>query len=181
MTIHKIYNSDAEVAPTRAPNLWSVSNCFDPTTYEWLSKLYLDHDELWHRHQDCLEYRIQLEPRSKSFNRMNSLCAEMTGEMEKITGRKLAPAESKVWIDLPYFHCPYHSDAGLLLVTYQVYLWQYGGHVPGTTFCHVDPSIEVPFQANAGYINLNEDLKVHHVPRSEGIRLSACFQWRAEV
>jgi hypothetical protein len=101
--------------------------------------------------------------------------------MEEIVGRKLAPAESKVWLDLPYFHCPYHSDAGLLVATYQVYLWQYGGNVTGTGFCHVEPEVIIPFKENTGYINLNEDLKIHHANRTEGVRLSCAFQWRAKV
>jgi len=176
----KIYNSEAEVRPA-ASNLWYVSNCFDESTFKWLSQLFLDYDELWHRHQDCLEYRIQLAPESKSFKGINDLCFDMTERMEEVVGKKLAPAESKVWMDLPYFHCPYHSDAGLLLVTYHVYLWQYGGNVPGTTFCHTEPEVTIPFKANSGYINLNEDLKIHHANRSEGVRLSACFQWRAKV
>lgn len=180
MTKYKIYNSEAEVRPA-APNLWSVSNCFDEHTFNWLSNMYLDHDEIWHRHRDCLEYRLQIAPDSKSFDSMTRLCNDMTGRMEEIVGLSLAPAESKVWLDLPYFHCPYHPDAELLVVTYQVYLWSYGGHVPGTTFCHTEPPTTVPFLPNTGYINLNKDLKVHHVDRTEGVRLSCCFQWRAKV
>jgi len=180
MTKHKIYNSEAEVRPA-APNLWSVGNCFDDDTFKWLSQLYLGYDEKWNRNQDCLEYRLQLTQDSKSFDLMTQMCKDMTPQIEEIVGRRLDHVGSKAWLDLPYFHCPYHPDAGLLLVTYQVYLWNYGGHVPGTTFCHVEPEVSIPFVPNTGYINLNEDLKIHHVNRIEGIRLSCCFQWRAKV
>jgi hypothetical protein len=102
--------------------------------------------------------------------------------MEKIVGQSLLVADSKVWLDLPDFHCSKHTDAELLLVTYQVYLWKHGDNIPGTTFCHVDPEILIPFEANTGYINLNTDKKPHWaLPRSGGGRLSVCFQWRSKV
>jgi len=73
------------------------------------------------------------------------------------------------------------------MVTYQVYLWGYGGSVYGTAFCELPTAtidnpgneIEMPFEPNTGYINLNIDQKVHHARNCDGIRLSACFQWQA--
>jgi hypothetical protein len=187
MTTHRIHGSDAQVVPAAFPNLWQVSNCFDSETFEWLKNLPLAHNERWHRDQDCLEYRLQLTTDSESHAKLRDLSASMTGAMEQIVGRSLRPTMNKVWLDLPYFHCPYHADADLLMVTYQVYLWGYGGSVYGTAFCELPTAtidnpgqeIEMPFEPNTGYINLNIDQKVHHARNCDGIRLSACFQWQA--
>ena len=181
MTNHIIYKSDAEVRPV-APNLWAVSNCFDQSTFDWLSQLHLAYDESWHRHQDCLEYRIQLTPESKSYKPLLQIHKEMTESMEQIVNQPLEPVMTKVWLDLPNFHCPVHCDADLLLVTYQVYLWEHGANVPGTTFSHVTPNVTIPFAPNTGYINLNTDQKIHFaMPHSDGGRLSVCFQWRPKM
>jgi len=179
MTNYTIYNSEAEVTPV-AHNLWAVSNCFDQSTFDWLSRLHLSNDAFWNRHKDCLEYRLEMTPTSPAFDKVSEIGVGMTKNMEKIVGHELTTAGTKVWLDVSDFHCPAHHDAELLLVTYQVYLWCWGGYVPGTTFSHVDPAVTIPFGPNTGYINLNVDQKMHQaLPRSDGSRLSVCFQWRS--
>jgi hypothetical protein len=101
-------------------------------------------------------------------------------ELERITGIALMPAECKMWLDLSGWHCPYHNDADLLVVTYQVYLWTHGD-VHGTEFTHSNPRTRIDFVPNTGYINLNTDCKEHHVDTITGTRLSACWQYRAKV
>jgi len=189
MTTHRIHGSDAEVVPAAFPNLWQVSNCFDSPTFGWLSQRFLDHDEQWHRHTDCLEYRLQLMPESKSQKQLTYMGHLLTEPMQEIVGKKLTPVMSKLWMDLPYFHCPYHPDAEYLTVTYQVYLWCYGGSVHGTSFCKEpgttgpgqSEELEIPFVPNTGYINLNVDQKVHHAKRADGLRVSVCWQWTAKM
>jgi hypothetical protein len=190
MTTYRIHGSDAEVEPAAFPNLWRVTNCFDSPTFGWLSQAFLNQQNQWTRPQDCLEYRLQLTPESQTQRRIYGLWEDLTTAMQEITGiKELLPVTSKVWLDLPYFHCPYHPDSDFLLVTYQVYLWGYGGDIPGTSFCESSDAtqfnpgnqIEIPFVPNTGYINLNTDQKVHHVKRSNGMRLSACWQWRTKV
>jgi hypothetical protein len=176
MAIHKIYKSDAEVTPL-ATQLWAVNNCFDSETFEWLSQLYLNHDERWHRHTDCLKNRLQLAPESKSYELIQELCCAITPEIEHIVNCKLVYAGCKVWLDLPGFQCPPHADPGILVTTYQVYLWSSDDHGTGTTFTHGPNPVTVPFGPNMGYINLNTDSKNHHVKSIDSGRLSIAFQW----
>jgi hypothetical protein len=42
MTIHRIYDADAEVQPV-ASQLWSVKNCFGEKTFQELSTTHLNH------------------------------------------------------------------------------------------------------------------------------------------
>jgi len=173
---------DHSICEPVAPNLWTVSNCFDQSTLDWLSQLHLAHNEIWSRPQDCLEYRLELSSESKSHGAIQNLHNNLTESIEKIVGQPLTTVDTKVWLDLPDFHCPRHVDAELLLITYQVYLWRHGDTVPGTTFTHVYPHVVVPFEPNTGYINLNTDRKIHFaLPRSGGGRSSICFQWQAKM
>ena len=161
MTTYRIYDTDAEVQPV-ASQLWSVKNCFGEKTFQELSTTHLNHVDAWHRHPDCLEYRLQLTPDSPMLRKIQSMAPKIMLGLEKITGMELMPAECKMWLDLSNWHCPYHSDAGLLAVTYQVYLWTHGD-VHGTEFTHSNPRTRFNFVPNTGYINLNTDLKEHHV------------------
>lgn len=175
----KLYDVESEVTPI-APKLWSVKNCFDKDTFTKLSTVHLNYVDKWHRHHDCLEYRLQLTPESPTMDKLNEIAREIKPAIEQIVGRSLEIAQTKMWLDLSDWHCPYHSDAELLLVTYQVYLWCHGD-VHGTEFCHIDPVISLKFEANNGYISLNDDLKIHHANRITGTRLSCCFQYRPEM
>jgi len=175
MAQHQIYDTLSEVNSV-ADNLWSVTNCFDTETFKHFSNLHLSHDETWHRHEDCLEYRLQLTPESPTMVKMRELSRAMMPKIANIVGHALVPAECKVWLDLSDWHCPYHADAPLLFVTYQVYFWSHGV-VHGTEFCHTEPRTDIKFVPNTGYINLNQDLKVHHSDRMTGTRLSACWQY----
>lgn len=121
MTTHHIYDSDAEVQSV-ANQLWRVENCFGEETFRELSTTHLNHQDSWHRHPDCLEYRLQLTPDSPMLQKLRDMAPKILPELEKITGLELMPADCKMWLDLSNWHCPYHSDAGLLAVTYQVYL-----------------------------------------------------------
>ena len=179
MTIHRIYDTDCEVVPV-ADRLWSVANCFGADTFQALSTTHLNHEDSWHRHPDCLEYRLQLTPESPTLKRLQDMAPVIMPELEKITGMSLMPAECKMWLDLSGWHCPYHSDAELLVVTYQVYLWTHGD-VHGTEFTHSNPRTRFDFAPNTGYINLNTDRKEHHADVITGTRLSACWQFRAKV
>ena len=179
MTIHHIYDTDSEVT-TVANNLWSVKNCFAEDTFRQLASTHLNHADSWHRHADCLEYRLQLTPDSPTLQQLQGMAPDIMPELERITGIKLMPAECKMWLDLSGWHCPYHNDAELLAVTYQVYLWTHGD-VHGTEFTHSTPRTRIDFVPNTGYINLNSDRKEHHVDTITGTRLSACWQFRAKV
>ena len=179
MTTLKIYDTLSTVSPS-APGLWRVEQCFGQDTFEKLSTTHLNHVDSWHRHPDCLEYRLQLTPESPMLQRLKAMAPDILPAMEQITGEQLMPADCKMWLDLSNWHCPYHADADLLVVTYQVYLWTHGD-VHGTEFMHSDPPSLMPFVANTGYINHNTDHKVHHVDTITGTRLSACWQFRRKV
>ena len=179
MAQHEIYDTACEVNSV-ADNLWSVKNCFGTETFDHFGKLHLNHDETWHRHQDCLEYRLQLTPESPTMLKMQELSQAMMPAIENIVGYELIPSECKVWLDLSAWHCPYHADAPLLFVTYQVYFWSHGD-VYGTEFCHGDSRTHMEFVPNTGYINLNQDQKVHHSKNMTGTRLSACWQYIRKV
>jgi hypothetical protein len=176
MALHQIYDTTAEVDQV-ADRLWSVKNCFGNETFKQLSNTHLNYVDIWHRHPDCLEFRLQLTPDSPTLSTLNEMSHKMLPALETITEQSLMPAECKMWLDLSNWHCPYHSDAELLVVTYQVYLWTHGT-VHGTEFCHSDPRTRLDFLPNTGYINLNTDLKQHHADTITGTRLSACFQYR---
>ena len=195
MSLHHIYDSNAQVEPL-ADNLWSVSNCFGPETFERLSRAHTSYEDTWHRHSDCLEYRLQLAPQSPTLLAMTEIGNAMLPQIEQITGVELARAECKLWLDLSGWHCPYHYDDPMLVVTYQVFLWQHGD-VHGTEFVY---GPEVPkdqwhnhklfenhtkvatkFTPNTGYINRNTDLKIHYCPNISGTRLSAAWQFRRKV
>lgn len=175
----KLYDTNSEVNVV-APRLWTVDNCFGEDTFKELSTTHLNYIDTWHRHPDCLEYRIQLTPDSPMMAKLKEIGQSVKPAIEQVTERSLDFAESKMWLDLSDWHCPYHADASLLLVTYQVYLW-YHGDIHGTEFCHQEPPIALDFKPNTGYINLNEDSKIHHVKRITGTRLSCCFQYIAKV
>lgn len=179
MITHRIYDTNSEVASV-ASQLWSVKNCFSQHTFQQLATTHLNHEDYWHRHPDCLQYRLQLTPASATLQQLQSMAPKIMPALEQITGIKLVPAESKMWLDLSGWHCPYHSDADLLIVTYQVYLWTHGD-VHGTEFTHSDPHTQFDFVPNTGYINLNTDGKQHHTANITGTRLSACWQYRAKV
>ena len=186
LIILPLYDSEARIVPAWYDNLWHVYNCFHTHTLEWLSKRLLSENENWHRNHECLEHRLQLAPDSASSKRLHNMCVKITESIEKVVDRPLSPIGTKLWLDLPGFQCPYHADSDMILVTYQVYLWGHGGGVPGTSFCQTpairqgqSPEIEIPFEPNTGYINLNIDQKVHHARNCDGIRLSVCFQWQA--
>jgi hypothetical protein len=179
MTAHRIYDTDADVQIV-ANQLWSVKNCFSKETFDELASTHLNRDDSWHRHQDCLEYRLQLTPESPMLKKLQDMLPVIQTELEKITGLELLPADCKMWLDLSNWHCPVHCDDQLLTVTYQVYLWAHGD-VHGTAFVHSDPHTQLDFVPNTGYINLNTDTKLHHVPRITGTRLSACWQFRSKV
>lgn len=175
----KLYDTESDVRPI-APKLWQVKNCFGDETFKELSTTHLNYIDRWHRHHDCLEYRLQLTSDSPTLTKLNEIALAVKPEIEKITNQSLDMAESKMWLDLSNWHCPYHSDADLLVVTYQIYLWCHGD-VHGTEFCHQEPVVPLTFEANTGYINLNDDMKIHHANRITGTRLSCCFQYRSKV
>lgn len=179
MPMYQIYDTNSEVVPV-ASQLWSVANCFGKETFQELSTTHLNHVDTWHRHPDCLDYRLQLTPDSPMLHKIQSMAPKIMLELEKITGMSLIPLGCKMWLDLSGWHCPYHSDAGLIAVTYQVYLWTHGD-VHGTEFTHSTPRTQFDFVPNTGYINLNTDHKEHHVHNITGTRLSACWQFRAKV
>lgn len=179
MAQYKIYDTLAEVTPV-ASQLWSVKNCFSDQVFQELSTTHLNYIDTWHRHPDCLEYRLQLTPESPTLQKLRSMADVIRSAMEQITDQELMPADCKMWLDLSNWHCPYHSDANLLVVTYQVYLWTHGD-VHGTEFTHSSPPTKLDFVPNTGYINLNSDLKEHHVDTITGTRLSACWQFRRKV
>lgn len=174
-----IYDCPTTVTPV-ASQLWRVENCFGEETFRDLSTTHLNHKDSWHRHPDCLEYRLQLTPESPTLKMLQDMAPKILPAMESITGESLMPAECKMWLDLSNWHCPYHSDADLLVVTYQVYLWTHGD-VHGTEFMHSTPPVKLDFEPNTGYINLNSDLKQHHADTITGTRLSACWQFRRKV
>ncbi len=179
MTQHRIYDTDCEVTAI-ADRLWQVENCFGKDTFAELSSTHLNHVDAWHRHPDCLEYRLQLTPDSPTTQKLRDMAPQLLPEIERITGLSLMPADCKMWLDISNWHCPYHSDAELLAVTYQVYLWTHGD-VHGTEFMHSTPPTKMAFVPNTGYINLNTDLKQHHVDTITGTRLSVCWQFRRKV
>lgn len=195
MAIYHLYDSDAKVE-LLADNLWSVSDCFGPETFEKLSRAHTNYEDTWHRHPDCLEYRMQLTPHSPTLTVMNNIGDAMLPVLEKITGQPLSRAESKLWLDLSGWHCPYHEDDPLLVLTYQVFLWHHGD-IHGTEFLY-GPRIAretwhehrlfaqhrrvgTEFVPNSGYINLNTDNKLHHCETITGTRLSAAWQFRRKV
>lgn len=192
MTQHHIYDTASEVKLI-ASDLWSVTNCFGPETFDHFSKLHVNHNETWTRPPDCLEFRLQLVADSPTSNRLKQMSIDMLPEIERIVGYQLVPAESKVWLDLSGWHCPYHVDDPLLFVTYQMFLWSHG-EVYGTEFCYGDTPkdfsdprtfgefdrVSMPFTPNTGYINLNNN-KIHHAKNMTGTRLSACVQYRRKV
>lgn len=175
----KLYDTECDVE-TRASGLWTVKNCFGEEIFTKLSTTHLNQIDTWRRHVNCLEYRLQLTPGSPAMDDLNEIGSAITPEIEKITNHSLLFAESKMWLDLSGWHCPYHADAEQLLVTYQVYLWCHGD-VYGTEFCHGKSPIPLKFKANTGYINLNCDQKIHHSKTITGSRLSCCFQYIRKV
>ncbi len=174
-----IYDCPTSVTPI-ADQLWRVENCFSEPVFKELSTVHLNHCDTWHRHPDCLEYRLQLTPQSPTLYRLKDMAPLMLPAIEEITGESLMPADAKMWLDISNWHCPYHSDAEMLVVTYQVYLWCHGD-IHGTEFTHSDPRARLDFVPNTGYINLNTDLKEHHADTITGTRLSACWQFRRKV
>lgn len=195
MTMYKIYDADSEVTPL-AEQLWCVTNCFGPDIFHKLSQTHTNYQDRWHRHHDCLEYRLQLTPDSPTLLTMSAIGDAMLPAIEGITGQTLARAECKMWLDLSGWHCPYHEDDPLLIVTYQVFLWQHGD-IQGTEFLY-GPRIPreswhdarsrsnhrrvgTTFVPNTGYINLNTDNKLHHCANITGTRLSAAWQFRRKV
>lgn len=176
--IHKLYDTETTILPNNR-NLWTVHKAFSPETLKEFQDQVTSHDAVWHRPPGCLEHRLQLHPDSKMFGKLWEMAEAMLPTMEHVTNRTLSTAEAKLWLDLPYFHCPYHSDSPALLVTMQIYLWSYGDDVTGTIFNHNEPIIELPFKENDGYINYNVDQKIHNVHRIKGARLSVAFQYVA--
>jgi hypothetical protein len=178
MHIHKMYDTDTTIIPNNR-NLWTVHKAFSPETLQDFKNLVISHDAVWHRPPGCLEYRLQLHRDSKFYPRLWEIAEACRPTMEHVVNQNLSTAEAKVWLDLPYFHCPYHYDNPELLVTMQLYLWSYGDGITGTTFDHNEPIIELPFIENEGYINYNIDQKIHNVHRIRGSRLSVAFQYVA--
>lgn len=195
MATYHIYDTDSTVQPL-ADHLWQVQNCFGPETFERLSRAHTNYEDTWHRHPDCLEYRLQLTPSSPTLQLMNNMSEKIARALEPLTGEKLDRAEAKLWLDLSGWHCPYHADDPLLIVTYQVFLWQHGD-VHGTEFVYGPPvdrsewhqhrnflnhkRVKTTFLPNTGYINYNLDTKIHHCTNITGTRLSAAWQFRRKV
>jgi hypothetical protein len=84
MTTHRIYDADAEVHSV-AHHLWSVKNCFGKETFQELSATHLNHTDAWHRHADCLEYRLQLTPESPTLTRLHDTAPEIMPELVRLT------------------------------------------------------------------------------------------------
>lgn len=195
MITTEIYDAPCQIRPL-AHQLWSVENCFASDTFDALSRAHTNYQDTWHRHPDCLEYRLQLTPDSPTLLTMSAIGDAMLPAIEKITGQQLARAECKMWLDLSGWHCPYHEDDPLLIVTYQVFLWQHGD-IHGTEFLYgpripreswhdhklfnQHQRVGTKFAPNTGYINLNTDNKLHHCANITGTRLSAAWQFRRKV
>ena len=82
MTIHHIYDTASEVTSV-ASNLWSVKDCFAEDTFQQLATTHLNHVDAWHRHADCLEYRLQLTPESPTLKRLQDMAPKIMPELEK--------------------------------------------------------------------------------------------------
>lgn len=159
-----------------APNLWSSSESLDHTVLEWLSELPMMSDATWSHPFYCLTNRLQLTGDQQVLDRIKKIGIDLTTNMEEVVNHHLEFSDFKVWLDLPGIKCPPHADDANILVTHQIYIKNYGEAV-GTTFSHVTPPFEFKFEPNTGYVNLNSDLKIHHVRSELGARLSIAFQW----
>lgn len=191
MTKHKIkfYDEISDVEYS-APNLWSVSNCFSPSTLAWLQQIYQTTGNEFVAGD--LAKRLQLKFGSHDYARLNEIGLNMQSAMCELFDQDLVFMEAKYWIDLPRFGCQSHSDAADLICSYQIYLEssnrlvkdftttevsEYELLAEGAIFTHVDPPCQIAFSPNCGYINDNKDLKPHWVPSRWDTRVSVMFQY----
>ena len=179
MPTYQLFDTQTIIEPNNR-NLWTIKSAFSPESLQEFKDLPLSHSAIWHRPPGCLEHRLQLHESSEFYPRLWPLAERALPTVEQVVGIKLSVANVKVWLDLPYFHCPYHSDSAELIATMQIYLWSYGDDVTGTIFDHNEPIIKLPFVENTGYINYNIDQKIHNVHRIKGARLSIAFQYIAQ-
>lgn len=195
----KIYDEISQVSKV-ASNLWEVDQCFGASTLQWLVSIAENNENKFA--PAYLKKRLELQPNSADFARLNGIGLDLIDPMSEISGNDLQLAEVKFWIDLPGFGCQRHSDASELFVSYQVYLasglWEAVSApdfpteqrefifstsqqliAKGARFWHVsgEHGYQALFKPNHGYINLNSDAKIHDVPGSFDTRTSVMFQF----
>jgi len=161
-----------------APNLWTVEQCFDTTTFEWLAGIVETQGNEFVA--GALKKRLQLKYNTQDQARLNEIGLSQVTSLSTLAGCKLNFIEAKFWLDLPQFGCQIHSDAPELYVNYQVYIHTSpGADVPcvGAEFLHIVPPYQVELRPNYGYININSDLKPHWVYGGHGTRTSVMFQY----
>ena len=179
MSWHKsnLYDNLCDISLV-APNLYTVDQCFGPSTFSWLCGI---------TETSCNEFflgdlkkRLQLKANCHDQARLNQIGCDQISALEQLTGLRLHFVEAKFWLDLPQFGCQVHSDAPDLLVNYQIYIHTSPGvdiECVGAEFLHVKPPVQVQFKPNHGYINVNTDLKPHWVNGGHGTRTSVMFQY----
>jgi len=173
----KIYDALSNI-DLAAPNLWTVSNCFDHETFVWLSNI--TETEGNEFVLGALKKRLQLKYNTQDQSRLNDIGLSQLPALSKIANCDLSFVEAKFWLDLPQFGCQIHSDSPDLYVNYQIYIHTSpGADVPcvGAEFLHVTPPYTVELLPNHGYININSDLKPHWVYGGHATRTSVMFQY----
>jgi len=181
----KIYD-ETSLVNLVAPNLWEVEQCFGDETYQWLKNM--PNDGANEFFCGGLGKRLQLKHGSNDFVRINQIGVDMILGMSNIVGNSLQLMDTKYWIDLPQFGCQTHADSSDIYVSYQVYIYsglsdagewfhEKIGPAQGAKFLHVDPPVQIEFNPNHGYINLNSDLKPHRVDGTWDTRISVMFQY----
>jgi hypothetical protein len=173
----KVYDALSNVSEV-APNLWVVNRCVDSKTFEWMFNIY---NELGNEFVVTRpDKRLLLKENCNDYQRLRQIGVDQVEGLSKITGMNLSFMDVKFWLDMPSFGCQVHGDSKDIVTTYQVYIHTVGDpKMPchGAEFLHVDPSVEIPFTPNTGYINLNTDSKPHKVYGGNGIRISIAFQY----
>jgi len=173
----KLYDSVSAISSI-APNLWQVKNCFEVATLDRLRNIAQDAKERFFPSYQANRFELTEDSVSRTW--LNEMGLVLAGPIGKITGEKLNLMSVKYWVDLPFFCCPPHYDHADILVTYQIYLVSVPDPyhpIHGTHFMHVDPTVPLPFESNCGYINYNQDLKLHRVDPGNGSRTSITFQF----
>jgi hypothetical protein len=193
----KLYDNESLVTSIGS-TLLQVENCFSETILQRMNDIINgQHNEFF---VPGCRYRLQLKSESPDQKILNEIGRSMVDVLSNLSNIDLKFLESKYWIDLPLFASDKHADSEFLAVNFQIYIgsalyersidpviptdirdwisspWSHT-MARGAKFYHVDPPYEIPFKPNTGYININNDQKIHDVSFSADCRQSVMFQY----
>jgi hypothetical protein len=162
-----------------APNCWQIDNAFSGGTLHRLQRMIDNDNNLFRPTKPDRRLILSAGP---DLNWLDQIGQNLIPGMEQVTGIKLKLMDVKYWLDLPNFACQPHPDSPEIIVSCQIYLDHPDAPTPrltsrGVEFMHVEPSYEIVYKPNRGYINLNTDGKIHQVQAGIGMRSSIMFQF----